>query len=67
MVEEIVEKLELYSEFLELDGQDGKSHAYNKAARAIKVRDGRAKRGHTDGPRHRARYCREDSGIHRNT
>jgi len=38
MVEEIVEKLELYSEFLELDGQDGKSHAYDKAARAIRKR-----------------------------
>lgn len=38
MVDEIVDTLEEYSDLLKLDGQSGKSHAYDKAARAIRKR-----------------------------
>lgn len=33
--ETVVETLELYAEFLEIDGQDNRAHAYGKAARAV--------------------------------
>jgi len=36
MVEEIADTLEEYSEFLEIDGQEGRAHAYDKAARAVR-------------------------------
>jgi DNA polymerase (family 10) len=37
-VEEISNKLEEYADFLRLDGQNGRAHAYEKAARAIRKR-----------------------------
>lgn len=36
MVEEIADSLEEYAEFLCLDGQEGRAHAYDKAARALR-------------------------------
>jgi len=36
MVEEIADSLEEYAEFLRLDGQNGRAHAYDKAARSLR-------------------------------
>jgi DNA polymerase (family 10) len=38
-VDSLVKELEEYSDYLELDGQDGRAHAYDKAARSIRQRD----------------------------
>lgn len=35
MVEEIVQELEEYADFLRIDGQEGRAHAYEKAARSL--------------------------------
>lgn len=35
MKEDVADTLEEYSEFLKIDGQEGRAHAYDKAARAI--------------------------------
>lgn len=37
MVEEIADTLEEYAEFLRLDGQEGRAHAYEKAARSLRI------------------------------
>lgn len=36
MTDSIADVLEEYAEYLELDGQEGRSHAYEKAARSIR-------------------------------
>jgi DNA polymerase/3'-5' exonuclease PolX len=38
MVSKLVDTLEEYSAYLELDGQEGRSHAYQKAANSIRGR-----------------------------
>jgi len=37
MKQEVADTLEEYSAFLEIDGQTGRAHAYDKAARAVRM------------------------------